>query len=215
MDNFIWENRSEEKSRAMLWAIVHSQTITLWQSHNTDRFIFTAQVLKYDENTGLVLIAPLNQKDILKIDKNEVIYIRFPYRSMVCKCRVVKLQKENIWLQIPSDVKLIENRKIQRECSEDEHTVLIEKTKDDIVGKLTHSFGILDQSSEGFGFSISLGKVSLFEIGEILKIVKIRGKQLQNAIMVEIKHISPQIKNGMPVSGSYKIGCKVIDGLEN
>lgn len=210
IEDYVWERATEEISIAIDFAIKHNEVILFWQNINEEKKIIKGSILIKEPIAGNLIIGLENHLDINKLNPKYDIYVKLKNRATVFKSQIINISKKNFEIQIPKEIKSIELRKNVRNGIEDECFALVEKLDTNSLGKMQFSFGIINESIGGYGLSLSVSKMNLFQIGEVVKIIKFKGKYLTNPIECRIVHITKNLSENINLKNICKFGVEII-----
>lgn len=210
--DYIWERASEEICSAIDLAIKQNEVILFWQSINEEKKLIRGAILIKEPIVGNLIIGCENQLDLNKLNPKYDIYVKLKNRATVFKSKITNIAKKNFEIEMPKEVKAIELRKNSRSSIENESFALVEKMDSNSLGKMQFSFGVVNESKKGLGLTLSVSKMNLFQIGEIVKIIKFKGKYLTQPIECRIIHITKNTSENINLKNVCKFGVEIING---
>lgn len=210
MKDYVWARETSEIQSAIDNSISSNDQILYWQSCGNEKMVLSGIILLQEPTEKNIIVSCDKPSELRKLDKRKEIFVKLKNRNTVFKSKIVHIAKDNVEVQLPSEVKTVELRKSIRNEIQEESFALIEKIDSSHLGKMQFSFGLLNESESGFGLSLSVSKMNLFQIGETVKIIKMKGKYLGNPIVCKIIHITKNESENLHLKNTCKFGVEIV-----
>lgn len=209
-ENFVWEDSKQEIFSTIKRCFYNRGEVLLWQNTNGKCRIRLCALVHTFSKGHFTLLLKITDGDISQIDDTQEIYLKLDDRHMLCKAKILRVEGESIFVQLPTEVKMQENRLVKRVSFEDNPCkTKIEINEKDVYGKTRFDTLLINLSELGMAINISVTRIEAFEIGREFKVKSIGVKTVQTDLIAEVVHIFELDEgHGNMINKNFLVGLK-------
>lgn len=177
-----------------------TQTIVMWQNiGDQDRVVYDSILQKIDRKNKNIIIVPLDEGQTkYKLKKNITLYMHGEERSIVFKTTKFISTKSKIVVQIPNEIRIIENREHARfDLKKSAERSVLHLKEVGLEGSGTFknfSINCYDLSQTGMGLELHTHHLLRYQIGDSIELKTIADIPIPNKVIGTVKYICPMLE---------------------
>jgi len=167
--------------------------VIIWQKENeTKRVLNTAYISKIDLNVGVFYLSSISGQWDRAIKNELALYFKGEEESILFKAKNLIVQKNELIVPIPAEVRLLEKRNQARFNLQNKTPVNIilqknfEKDK-----KRQFSVSIIDISITGVAVALSKSEAKYFYEGDTISVIEMANLELKDFVPAKIIYLKP------------------------
>jgi hypothetical protein len=202
-----------------IWSVldyyrINNIPFTIWQKTKEGRLIAKASVRELNVAANSVHLTFFGE--LINFDKSLDFYFYAEPKQFLLKCKPLLYQKRDLFIATPKVVKLEEMRKIARLTTIAIPNCELQISKDPSPsGRTDYNFQMADISVKGFSFIASHSQISLFKVGEKIRVRSIMKDALDEKYQGVIRHVSAYQSSSKVMNvKSIKVGVEFYNKVE-
>ena len=196
-------------------AIKNELKTLVWQTDKTEnRELCQAKIVSLNPNREELTIIPVGSGGF-SFDKELTLYLRLNFRSILFKTKIQSLGEKLIQFQIPTELRILEQRVNPRVTFSEDQEVKVSFQKPgpyETAGK-DFETDLVDISRFGLAYVATALNITKFHAGDKIFIKKIAKTVLDPPVEGEIMYIKPLRKKGSISSNFYRVGVKLKEAI--
>ena len=194
----------EEIIKHFMDASFNQSKITIWQNTNEGRVLATGKVILTDINLHKVRV---HCDDDLHFSRDFTTYFYINHENILFKLTVDFSTENPLMIPVPYEVKIKENRDIQREIMPFDDVEIVLSRFSEFNTSTYQMAGIIkDHSTEGIGVYISNRNISRYSRGDMMSLISINSEKLKEVVTAKICYVRPS--DDPKYAKSFRVGLQ-------
>lgn len=211
MLNLQWERDLTIIKETIIRACDKFDNVLLWQNINGEKVMIPCLITNIDPIDNKVTLYFNHTINVHKLDPQVEIFGRCNERSLIFKSTVDDIIKNEIVINVPTEVRVLECRSYTRNIfGVDSHIYsTVDKVEEDLLGKSNFNLRLYDISQSGASFVVKTNEKKLFKVGETLKISSFDQFEMDTPLECQVCHLTDVLQKNATSSYSFrKMGVK-------
>lgn len=202
----------EEIMKHFMDASFNQSRITIWQNTENGRVLTTGQVILTDIAQHKLKV---HCDEVMHFSQDYTTYFFLNHENILFKLTVEFSTEKALLIPIPFEVKMKENRDLQREVLPfDDIEVVLARHNEFDTSSYQMTGIIKDHSPKGIGVYISNRNISRYSRGDMMSLISINSDKLKEVVTAKICYVRPSddpkqpksFRVGLEFSNSFEIG---------
>lgn len=196
----------------LLKIYINDSSVLIWQKENEKkRILNTAKISHVDENIGVMHLRSTSGEWSTNIKGELALYFKGDEQSILFKAKNLIIQKNELIVPIPAEVRLLEKRyapRLKLDATDSKNNLVVQKIFENGKRK-QFCVTVIDISLTGVAVAVGRAEAKFFYEGDTVYVIELANNGLKNNVPGKVVYLRPvdYIDASLKTKG-FRVGIK-------